>query len=95
MVPYSNAAANPYKQQDIMTLSPGELTLRLLNGSIKDLNVFKQGVEKKDYALANTNSQKAQSIVIELMRSLDMRYEISKQLLPLYDFILDIICAFA
>ena len=90
MQPYSGAG-NSYKQQDVMTASPGELTLRLFKGGIKNLKLFKQDVEKKDYGAANMHSQKTQNIIVELMRSLDMRYNVAKQLLPLYTFLLDTI----
>ncbi|MCL2081673.1 MAG: flagellar export chaperone FliS [Oscillospiraceae bacterium] len=90
MLSYSGAS-NPYKQQDMMTAAPGELVSRLLKGSVRNLELFKKAVDKKDYGVANTNSQKAQNIIIELMRALDVRYDIAKQLLPLYEFVLDTI----
>lgn len=87
MLPYT--AGNQYRQQSAMTASPGELTLMLYDGAIRNLKQAKVYIEKRDYVLANKASQKSQNIVIELMSSLDMRYDISKQLYALYDFILD------
>lgn len=91
MVAYANVGSqyDQYKQQSAMTASPGELTLMLYDGCIKNLKLFKMYVEQKDYVKANESSQKAQAIVLELIRSLDMKYEISKQLSQVYDFIHD------
>lgn len=88
MVAYANAG-DQYRQQSAMTASPGELTLMLFDGCIKNLKLAKIHITAKDYAKANDTLQKAQSIIIELLRSLDMRYDIAKQLSQLYDFILN------
>ena len=88
MVAYASAG-NQYKQQSAMTASPGELTLMLYDGCIKNLKLAKIHIEAKGYLKANEVLQKAQGIVSELMRSLDMRYDISKQLMQLYNFIID------
>lgn len=40
----------------------------------------------KIFAAKNTNIQKAQKIVNELMVTLDMKMDISHQILPLYDY---------
>ena len=74
-----------------MTASPGEVTLMLYDGCVKDLNLSKAYMAENDYIKSNEASQKAQAIVAELMRTLDTRYELGRQLLSLYDFILDTI----
>lgn len=81
-----NTAYNAYKQNSINTASPGELTLMLYNGCIKFLNVAKKAIEEKHMEEKNVNLQKAQNIIIELMVTLNMDYEISKQILPLYEY---------
>ncbi len=88
MVAYANAG-DQYRQQSAMTASPGELTLMLFDGCIKNLKLAKIHITAKDYAKSNETLQKAQAIIAELMRSLDMRYDIAKQLMQLYEFILD------
>jgi flagellar protein FliS len=88
MVAYS-AAGNQYKQQSAMTASPGELTLMLYDGCIKNLRLAKMHIGAKDFIKTNDDLQKTQGIICELMRSLDMNYDISKQLIQLYDFIMD------
>lgn len=81
-----NNAFNAYKQNSINTASPGELTLMLYNGCIKFLNKAKKAIEEKNIQERNYNLQKAQAIISELMVTLNMDYEISKQIYPLYEY---------
>lgn len=46
-------------------------------------------MEEKNIEQKNKNLQSAQAIVAELEATLDMNYEISKNLWQLYDFVLD------
>ena len=81
-------AYQSYKQNSITTASLEELVVLMYRGLEK---FIKQGilfVEEKDVEKANNAIIKAQDIVRELMSSLDMNIEISKQLYYLYDFIL-------
>lgn len=83
------AMKNPYQayqDNSVNTAAPGELTLMLYNGCIKFVNLARKGLEENDIALKNTNIQKAQDIVRELMVTLNQDYEISKQLMPIYDY---------
>lgn len=93
MIAYANTGSqyNQYRQQSAMTASSGELTLMLYDGCIKDLKLAKMYIEEKDLHRANENSKKAQAILDELMRTLDMRYPISEQLLQIYEFILHLV----
>ncbi|WKT77753.1 flagellar export chaperone FliS [Lysinibacillus fusiformis] len=79
-------AQNAYKQNSVTTASPGELTLMLYNGCLKFLNKAKQAILEKNVQEKNTNLQKAQAIIAELMSTLNMDIEISKQMLPLYEY---------
>lgn len=81
-----HSAYNAYKQNSINTASPGELTLMLYNGCIKFLQLAKKAIEEKNIEERNTNLQKAQNIITELMVTLNMEYEISKQIYPLYEY---------
>ena len=70
-----NSAAEAYKRQQIMTATPEALTLMLYNGCLK---FIKEGVEylaEKNYEASNI--------------SLQMDYEISHQLMPLYNYAYD------
>ncbi|MCH7320658.1 flagellar export chaperone FliS [Solibacillus sp. MA9] len=79
-------AYNAYKQNSVTTASPGELTLMLYNGCLKFLTMAKRAIEVKDVQAKNLNLQKSQAIIAELMSTLNMDIEISKQMLPLYEY---------
>ena len=84
-----NNAAEAYKKQQIMTATPETLTLMLYNGCLK---FIKEGVEQlaeKNYEASNISLQKAQNIISEFRVTLNMDYEISHQLLPLYNYVYD------
>ena len=84
-----NNAAEAYKKQQVMTATPEALTLMLYNGCLK---FIKEGVEQlaeKNYEASNTSFQKAQNIISEFRITLNMDYEISHQLLPLYNYAYD------
>ena len=86
------AINNPYKayQQNSVTQStPGELTLMLYNGCLKFLNQAKKGIETKDIEVKNTNIQKAQNILRELMITLDMSVPVSESMASLYDYMIN------
>lgn len=80
------SAQNVYKQNSVTTASPGELTLMLYNGCLKFLHQGKIAIDARDIQLKNTNLQKAQAIIQELMLTLNMDYEISKQMIYLYEY---------
>lgn len=84
------AITNPYaayKNNSVTTASPGELTLMLYNGCLKFIHLAKKAVEENNFEGKNTNIQKAQNIIQELMVTLNMDYEISNNLMSLYDYI--------
>jgi flagellar secretion chaperone FliS len=84
------AVNNPYQayqNNTVTTASPGELTLMLYNGCLKFIQLAKKGIQDKNVELKNTNIQKAQNIVSELMVTLNMDMEVSKNMMSLYDFI--------
>lgn len=84
-----NKAVYQYQQNSIMTATPEELTLMLYNGCIKGIRLAKIGLEDKDYEKANLYMCKAQAIIRELRATLDMKYDISKNLYELYTYFLD------
>lgn len=75
-----------YQQQSIMTMTPGELLLKLFDETIKQLHHAKDALAQKQYEQANAAMQKATRIISHLNKTLDMQYEISKNLEQLYDF---------
>ncbi|UJL45339.1 flagellar export chaperone FliS [Virgibacillus sp. NKC19-16] len=83
----TNKSYQVYKDNAVNTASGGELTLMLYNGCIKFIKQAIKNLNETNYEAKNTNIQKAQNIIQELMLTLDTNVEISKQMLPLYDYI--------
>ena len=79
-------AYNAYKQNSVTTASPGELTLMLYNGCLKFLGRAKIEIGEKNIQDRNHYIQRSQAIIAELMSTLNMDIEISKQMLPLYEY---------
>lgn len=75
-----------YQQQSIMTMTPGELLLKLYDEAIKQLRYAEEALRQKQYERANTSLQKAQRIISHLNKTLAMEYEIAQNLEALYDF---------
>lgn len=82
-----NNPYNQYKENSVLTASPQELTLMLYNGALKFINQGKISIERKNIEGANEAIKRAQDIITELNFTLDMSYEISKSLRPLYFYI--------
>jgi flagellar protein FliS len=84
------AITNPYqqyRQQSVMTASPGELTLMMYNGCIRFIKQAIQHIKDKDVEGAHNAIVRVQDIVSELMLSLNMDYQVSDNLMSLYDYI--------
>lgn len=81
------SSVNTYKQQQIMTAPPEELTLMLYNGTIRFINENIMALDQGDLERAHNANMRAQDIVREFMVTLDMKYEISRNWLALYDFV--------
>ena len=82
-------AAEEYRRQQVLNAPPEQLTLMLYNGCLKFIDEGIVAVEEKNYENANIFLQKAQRIISEFRVTLNMEYEISHQLLPLYNYIYD------
>ncbi|USK43929.1 flagellar export chaperone FliS [Cytobacillus oceanisediminis] len=83
------AVSNPYQsyqQNSVNTASPGELTLMLYNGCLKFIHQAKKAIMDKNIEAKNTNIQKAQNIIQELMVTLNMDVEVSQNMMSLYDY---------
>lgn len=79
-------AYNAYKQNSVTTASPGELTLMLYNGCLKFLTKAKKAIDEKDIQEKNTNIQKAQAIISELMITLKTDEAVGQQMYSLYEY---------
>lgn len=83
----NSSVANAYKNQQIMTASPEELTLMLYNGAIRFVGESIAALEKNELEKAHHANVRAQDIVREFMNTLNMEYEVSKGYYQLYDYI--------
>ena len=77
-----------YRRQDVMTANSVDLIVMLYDALKKNLILGGRKIEKNDASAAHKHLMKAQEIVSALVNSLDMNYEISEDLLSIYDFIL-------
>ncbi len=82
-------AAEAYKRNQVLNAPPEQLTLMLYNGCLKFIDEGTKAVTEKKYEDANTLLQKAQRIISEFRLTLNMDYEISHQLMPLYNYAYD------
>ena len=83
--------SNPYatyKQQDLETCSKDELVGKLFGAAALSLKMAVLDIGEKRLDKANSDMIKAQTIVLNLKNSLDMRYEVSNGLNMLYDYML-------
>lgn len=81
-------AYNQYKKTSVETVAPEKLLIMLFDGAVKDINNAKKAIEAKDINLAHQEIIKAEDIIIELMSTLNMDYEISHNLFALYEYLL-------
>lgn len=83
------ATNNPYQQYQknaVMSASPGELTLMLYNGAIKFIKQGMKYVEEKNIQGSHESIVRAQDIISHLNETLNMEYELSKNMALLYDY---------
>jgi flagellar protein FliS len=78
--------ANIYKNQQVMTASPEQLTLLLYNGALRFLTECIMSMEQGDIQKAHNANMRVQDIVREFVNTLDMSYELSKTWVQLYEY---------
>ncbi|BAF60276.1 MAG: flagellar export chaperone FliS [Pelotomaculum sp.] len=76
-----------YSLNAVMTASPGELTLMLFNGAVRFIRQGLNFAEEKNIEGAHNAIIRAQEIIQHLNGTLNMDYEVSKNLAMLYDYI--------
>ncbi|KTE92001.1 flagellar protein FliS [Desulfitobacterium hafniense] len=81
------AMANAYKNQQIMTASPEQLTLLLYNGALRFLNESILALENGEKEKSHNANLRVQAIISEFMATLDMNYEISNNWAALYEYV--------
>lgn len=77
-----------YQQASVQTASGPQLVLMLYDGAIKFVRLGIEGIHDRNLEKANTNLLKAQAILNELIAALDFNYEVSKNLLLLYEYMI-------
>ncbi|MFC3747569.1 flagellar export chaperone FliS [Paenibacillus sp. GCM10012306] len=75
-----------YRQSSVQTSTPAQLVIMLYDGAIRFVRAAMDGLSKQDYEKTSLNLGKAQTIVSELMSTLDQSYEVSKSLYSLYEY---------
>lgn len=75
-----------YRQSSVQTSTPAQLVIMLYDGAIRFVRAGLDGLNKRDYEKTNLNLGKAQTIISELMSTLDHSYEVSKNLFALYEY---------
>jgi len=88
MVMLNTRPQDAYRRQDVMTANPVDLIIMLYDALKKNIVLGKRGIAKNDVQSAHKHLIKAQEIITELINSLDMNYQISEELLGLYEFAL-------
>lgn len=75
-----------YKQQSVMTMTQGEMILKLYDEAIKQLNAGMMYIDKNDVPNRNKALQKAQRIITHFRTTLNFSVGISENLDKLYDY---------
>lgn len=75
-----------YRQSSVQTSTPAQLVIMLYDGAIRFVRAGLDGLNKRDYEKTNLNLGKAQTIISELMSTLDHSYGVSKNLFALYEY---------
>lgn len=77
-----------YQQNAVKSVSPGELTLMLYDGLVKFIRLAAISIENGDLKACHNHMLRSQEILAHLNETLDLQYEISKNLSLLYDYMI-------
>lgn len=85
----ANHGSQAYLKTRVMTASPAELRLMLIDGAIRFAEQARRGYEERDFERAFEGTTKAQNILLELTNSLrhDQAPELCERLAALYTFL--------
>lgn len=75
-----------YQKQSVMTMTQGEMLLKLYDEVLKQFIRAKEAVKNQDAQTRNEALQKAQRIINYLHATLNFKFEISENLAALYDY---------
>lgn len=77
-----------YKQQSVDTMTSGEMMILLFDGAVRNVTSAGLALDRQDYDTFETAVEKTDKIIRYLSATLNMDYEISKDLYRLYDYFL-------
>jgi len=88
MAAQQSQVSQAYLKTKVMTASPAELRLMLIDGAIRFAEQAKRGYEERDFEVAFEGTTKAQNIILELMNSLrpEQSPELCARLSALYTY---------
>lgn len=81
-----NKAYTAYKAASVANSKPEDLVMMLYNGLVRFIMQAQKAMEAKDIEKTHQNITRAQDIIAELEASLNMEYEVSQNMMLLYDF---------
>ncbi len=83
------AGPNPYLKTKIMTASPQELRLMLLDGSLKFCRLARTAIEENNYEASYNHLSRAEKIVLELGTNINPQHqsEMTDKVTALYTYI--------
>jgi len=81
-----NTPYNQYKENTVVTSRPEELTLMLYNGLVKFIMQAQLAIDKHDFEKAHSSIVRSKEILICFENTLDMKYDVSKDLLGMYEY---------
>lgn len=84
-----NRASYEYLRNSVLTASPEQLQLMLLDGAVRFALRGREAVERKDYEASFNALERAQRIVIELINGMNREVNppLVEQMIALYNFI--------
>ncbi|MCL2773777.1 MAG: flagellar export chaperone FliS [Oscillospiraceae bacterium] len=84
------ASVNPmqqYQEQVLNTATPGMVTVMLFDEAAKDINLAIRAINEQNVQISHDSIVKAQNIYLALNGFLNDKFEISKSLSKLYDYL--------
>lgn len=75
-----------YQTNQIKTLSQEKLVLLMFDGAVKFAQLARQSLAREDHEQSNYYLKRTGDIIIELKVSLDLRYDVAKNLNALYNY---------
>ncbi|OBR63552.1 flagellar export chaperone FliS [Paenibacillus oryzae] len=86
-----NNPYHKYQESSVQTATPAQLIIMLYDGAIRFTKQAIHEISQQRYGGANQFFIKAQSIIHELIASLDANIEISKNLYSIYEYLLHLL----